>query len=294
MRTASPPLLRREFLAALAAAPLAGQSKSRIRAGCQTRAYGSPIKGRDKLLSILDELKTAGFEGFETNNASVRDAFDDPAPLRAEIRKRGVELIGLHMSARFTDAAAVAKDREAIQQVAKATLGLGGRYVMVSGPGVPRTPEGALIREALERRCEELDRAGRMCRQMGLQLCSHNHEKELDNNAEEMRAVIAHTGKANVSILLDLAYVFMAGLQAPALIREVGSRVAAVHVRDLLGPKQEVLLGQGKIDYKATAQALRDAGWSGWAILEVNQRKDISSGEMVTRARRYMKETMKI
>ena len=294
MAIVNPLLLRREFLAALAASPATAQTKSRIRVGCQTRAYGVPIKGRDKLLSILAELKTAGFTGFETNNASVRDAFEDPAPLRAEIRKSGVELIGLHMSARFTDAAAVAKDHEQIELVAKATLGLGGKHVIISGPGVPRTPDGTLVREALERRCEELDRAGKMCRQMGLRLCSHNHEKELDNNAEEMRAVLARTDKANVYVVLDLAYVFIAGLQAPALIREVGSRVAAVHVRDMLGPKQEALLGQGKIDYKATAQAMRESGWSGWAILEMNQRKDVSSGEMVTLARRYMKETMKI
>lgn len=286
-------LLRREFLAALAASPAAALAKPRIRAGCQTRAYGVPIKGREKLLSILAELKTAGFEGFETNNASVREAFDDPAHLRAAIRKSGVELIGLHMSARFTDAAAVAKDRELIESVAKGTLGLGGKYVFVSGPGVPRKADGTLVREALERRCEGLDRAGKMCREMGLRLCSHNHEKELDNNAEEMRAVLAHTDPANVWILLDLAYVFVAGLQAPALIREVGSRVAAVHVRDMVGPKQEVLPGQGKIDYKATAQAFRDARWSGWAILEMNQRKDISSRDMVTMGRRYMKDTMK-
>lgn len=290
---ASPTLLRREFLAALAATPVLAKPKSRIRAGCQTRAYGVPIKGTDKLLSILAELKTAGYEGFETNYASVRDSFADPAPLRAEIKKRGVELIGLHMGAKFIDPAAVAKDRELIESVAKGTLGLGGKNVFVSGPGVPRNPDGSLVKDALERRCEELDRAGKLCRQMGLRLCSHNHEKELDNNAEELRAVLKRTDPANVWVLLDLAYVHIARLQAPPLIREIGKRVAAVHVRDLNGPKQEALLGQGQVDYKATAEALRNAGWSGWAILEMNQRKDISSREMVTMGRRYMKETMK-
>lgn len=290
----NPVLLRREFLAALAASPAAAQSKPRIRVGCQTRAYGVPIKGRDKLLSILTELKAAGYAGFETNYTSVRDDFGDPAPLREEIRKRGVELIGLHMSARFTDAASVKEDRELIASVAKGTLGLGGKHVFVSGPGVPRNPDGTLVREALERRCEELDRAGKLCRQMGLRLSSHNHEKELDNNAEEMRAVLARTDAANVWILLDLAYVFVAGLQAPALIREIGSRVAAVHVRDMVGAKQEVLPGEGRIDYKATGEAMRAARWPGWAILEMNQRKDISSRDMVTMGRRYMKETMKI
>lgn len=287
-------LQRREFLAALAAAGAqAAPSKSRIRVGCQTRAYGVPIKGRDRLLAILKEMKAAGYEGFETNNASVRDAFDDPAPLAAEIRKSGVELIGLHMSARFT-ADTVAKDRESIEQVARATRGLGGTHVFVSGPGVPRDADGKLVREALERRCEELDRAGKQCREMGLRLCSHNHERELDNNAEEMRAVLAHTGPANVWVLLDLAYVFVAGLEGSALIREFGPRVAAVHIRDMVGPKQEVMPGQGKIDYPATARAMRESGWSGWAILEMNQRKEISSGEMITQARRFMKEKMKI
>ena len=60
---------RRTLLGTLATS--AGFAKSRMRAGCQTRCYGSPIRDKQKLLAVLEHLAAAGYEGFETNFASM-------------------------------------------------------------------------------------------------------------------------------------------------------------------------------------------------------------------------------
>ena len=55
---------------------------------------------KSKLLSALEKLKSAGYAGFETNYRSLEHSFDNSAPMRDQIEKRGLPLIGLHFGAR--------------------------------------------------------------------------------------------------------------------------------------------------------------------------------------------------
>ena len=127
------PLSRRDILLASLAALTRAQARSRIRLGCQTRAYGSPLKNRSELLAALADLHDLGYEGFETNFASLADSFADPQSARAEIARRGLPLIGLHMGAALFSPARLEKEQEQIAQIARAVKDFGGEYLMLSG-----------------------------------------------------------------------------------------------------------------------------------------------------------------
>ncbi|MBI1898395.1 MAG: TIM barrel protein [Acidobacteria bacterium] len=280
---------RREFLAALAAAGLLSGAPARIRVGCQTRTYGSPIRDRAKLLSVLEDLKSAGYEGFETNFASLEHSFADPAPMRAEIDRRGVPLIALHLGAALWSPASLEKERAQIERVSAAVKALGGTHLMLSGRALPK--EGA--QEALARKAAELQRTGAELAARGLRLCLHNHFQELARDAEELRFVLAHTQPDAVSLVLDVSYLHIAGLDIPEFIRRHGRRIGAFHIRDMKG-KREAQMGEGDIDFRAMAKALRDTGWTGWAIFEMNPLTDVPSRTMVGNARKYMKDVMQL
>ena len=70
-----------------------------------------------RLLAALADLHDLGYEGFETNFASLADSFADPQPARAEIARRGLPLIGLHMGAALFSPARLEKEQEQIAQV---------------------------------------------------------------------------------------------------------------------------------------------------------------------------------
>src|SRR5437870_8280884 len=178
---------RRELVLASLAALADVQARSRIRIGCQTRAWGSPLRDRAQLLSALSELRELGYEGFETNYASLAESFANPEPARVEIARRGVPLIGLHMGAALFNPARVEKEQEQIAQVARAVQDFGGEYLMLSGSGAPQSPD------LLKSKCRELNRAGKACRALGVRLCSHNHAQELANDARILRAVLDDT-----------------------------------------------------------------------------------------------------
>ncbi|MBI3683774.1 MAG: TIM barrel protein [Acidobacteria bacterium] len=285
------PASRRAFLSlfpvVVSAAP------ARIRPGCQTRAYGSPIREKERLLAVLDEIAATGFEGFETNFASLEHSFDNPDPMRREIEKRGLALIGLHTSPKLHVTDTAAREMRAAQRIARAIQALGGSLLVCSGSGMPRTGSGMLDPKTLELWCSNLNDLGRFCRDLGVRLAIHNHGKELENNAQELDAVMGATAAAHVWLLADISYCIGAGIRAEDVLARYASRLAGIHIRDLKNGK-EVLLGTGELDTRAVAEALRAVRWSGWAILEMNRRADMSSREMIMEGRRHMKQVMQI
>jgi sugar phosphate isomerase/epimerase len=275
--------MRRRSILYAVAAPLAAFA-TRVRVGCQTRLWGVPIRERDRLLSIIDDLAALGYEGFETNQASLEPYFADPAPMRREFNRRRVPLIGLHASARLVDPAKLAEEHSYLTTLARAVGEFGGEHLLLSGPGTAP--------EALARRSAELNKLGEACRQFGVTLAVHNHAKELENDAEELKAVVAQTDPKFVKLLLDIAYVHQAGVSIPALLVQFSSRIAGMHVRDLRGDV-ETRLGEGEVNLKAMAEAMRQTRWTGWLILEMNPRRNVSSRELAASGRRYFREVMK-
>jgi inosose dehydratase len=276
-------MLRREFIALLAAAA----RKERIRFGCQTRVYGVPIRDRARLLEILGELASYGYEGFETNINTLLPRFNNPAPDREDFLRRRVPLIALHLGASLFDAAKVESEQEQIAQAAKAVKEFGGTHLMLSGNKLPDS------KDSLRRKIRELNRAGKAAQQAGVILCSHNHGPELENDGYELRAQFEETDPALVSMVFDVGNPFPPGLEAVAIVRKYAQRIRAFHLRDTREGK-EVLMGTGEFDFAELATALRDTNWGGWLIVEENRQPGKTSGEQARAAKQYLERKMSL
>ena len=262
-----------------------------MRVGCQTRAYGSPITDKAKLLAVLEDLKAAGYEGFETNFRSLEHSFDDPSPMRREIEARGVPLIGLHLGAGLFDPKTLDREREQILRSARATKALGGEHVIVSGRQLPAGKDGHASREASAAKAREAERIGAELRAIGVRLSIHNHTHEVAHNAEELRRLLDETTQENVGLLFDVGHVHHGEVDVTAFVREHGPRITGLHVRDVKNG-DEAPMGAGIVDFAALGDAIRQIGWSGWVIVEVNERNDMPGRELVNRARAHLRKTM--
>ena len=284
--------LSRRACLALAAAPLLGAA-GKVRVGCQTRAYGSPIPDKAKLLGVLEDLKAAGYDGFETNSRSLEHSFENPAPMRREIEARGVPLIGLHMGAGLFDPEKIDAERAMILRNADATKALGGGHVIVSGRQLPTGSDGHALEEAIAAKAREANRLGAELRAMGLRLSIHNHTHEVAHDAAELRRLLARTRAEDVGLLFDVGHVHHDEVDIAAFVREHGDRITGLHVRDVKGG-DEVLIGTGKVDFEGLGAAIHETGWDGWVIVEVNRREDMPSRELVNRARKHLRNTMEV
>ena len=286
-------LTRRTLLSAALAPVFSQAAAPRVRVGCQTRAYGSPIPDRSRFLAVLDDLAALGYEGFETNYRSLEHSFDDPAPMRREFDKRGIELIGLHHGVGLFDPQKTPGEQEQILRIAKAVHGLGGRNIILSGRRLPTEADGRAQRTALASKVRELNRAGRACRDRGVRVSFHNHRHELAHGAEEITFVLAETNPDMVSLVLDVGHPFPPRLPATELVYQYPNRIAGFHLRDTKAG-DEVMIGSGDFDFAALGKAIRRTGWSGWLIVEVDRREDISSRDLVEKCRNHLRQTMKI
>lgn len=290
----SGPLHRRNFVFTLAAI-LGGPATAapRVRVGCQTRAYGSPLPNPDEFFVALGGLRRAGYAGFETNYRSLEWAFDNPSPAKQRLAAVGVEMIGLHAGVGLYEQDKASEEFELVRRIARGVRSLGGEHVIVSGRRLPQRSDGRAEREALARKAENLNNLGEECRRLGIRLSFHNHAHEVQHDAEEIRFVLNRTDPGLVSLLFDAGHVLRAEIDVPAFIREHASRIAGLHVRDVKDG-EEVLIGTGTMDFRALGKALRDTAWSGWVIVEVNKRDDFASDDLVLRARQHLRHTMEI
>jgi len=125
-----------------------------------------------------------------------------------------------------------------------------------------------------------------VCLRRGLSAAYHNHAPEFQSNEREIKYLIENTDPKLVHFVIDAGHALGAGADVPAFLNAHASRIAGVHLRDSrLG--REVPLAKGDFPLHATANALRGAGWRGWALLE-EERVDGSKLGGAAVYRRYL------
>jgi sugar phosphate isomerase/epimerase len=277
---------RREFLrsvpagAVLSAAwpafgpPLVAAAGPRI--GCQTNAWAVKSDDFALFLSVLDTIKSLGFEGFETGFRNVQGHYANAAAVRAQVAQRGLTCLGIHIFLNEYDPQTRIAPLDLVKATADGASALGAQRVIVSGGGL--APSGQVAERDLAAKLAGLDAAGRVCRDRGLALAYHNHGPEFGAGGAEMSGLIRGTDPALVEFVVDCGWASRARMNLAAFFTANRSRIAGMHLRDFKGDTQ-VPLGQGEVNWKPLAAAVRDSGWGGWVIAEEERADGSKPGE---------------
>ncbi len=266
-----------------------------IRFGVSPIAWANddmPELGGDTPLDrILADIRDVGFEGVELGGRFPRD----PAALRPLLQGYGLDLIGGWYSGALLERDAQAEI--AALQPHLALLEAMGSTVFVFAEtsnavhgdrtvpltGTPRLAQGDWARFGA-RMTEVADHvAGR-----GLKFAYHHHLGTVVERAEDVAALLRHTG-ASVGLTLDTGHAALGGVDPLAVIREHPERIAHVHCKDFRRATWRALHdggasfldgvvggmftvpGDGEIDYGAVMRALADIGYAGWIVIEAEQ-----------------------
>ena len=95
----------------------------------------------------------------------------------------------------------------------------------------------------------------------------------------ELDAVLETVDPKAVGILFDIAHYQQGGGDPVAAIRKYRDRIKVVHLKDVRAidkaPGYEwVELGRGRVDVKGCVAALKEVGFKGWAIIELDKVPD--------------------
>lgn len=275
---------RRQFLRSLpagaalsAALPLRSASAAAApHIGCQTNAWALKPDDFPLFLSVLGTLKSLGFEGFETSFRNVQAQYPTAAAARAQIEKTGLACFGIHIFLNEYDPQTRIAPIDLVRAQADGAAALGAQRLILSGGGLEK--DGQVRAEDLARKVAGLNAAAAYCRDKGLKLAYHNHGPEFAAGGAEIKGLIKGTDPGLVDFLVDCGWAYRAGVNFAAFFTEHRARIAGVHLRDFRGDAQ-VPLGQGDVDWKPLAAAVRDTAWTGWVLAEEERADGSKPGE---------------
>jgi len=110
-----------------------------------------------------------------------------------------------------------------------------------------------------------LNALGRICAANGIRVAYHNHFWE--SKAKGLIRLADSTDAANVTFAFDTGNDIQGGGVPAATLRELGDRVAVVHLKDYR-QSEGACLGDGTLDLNAVKQALAGIRFNGCVVLE--------------------------
>jgi len=230
-------------------------------------------------------------EGLEEALAAIRGAgyrqvellsdFFQP-DLRAKtlslLKKEQLEIPTLYTGSTLHEAAEGEKSIAAITQTAKELKKAGLQWI-VTNPS-PKPHGERKTDPELDLQARNLNRLGAALHKRGVRLMVHHHTPELVDNAREWRFQLQHTDPRLVSCCVDVDWAVRGGQEPLAFLREVGNRLASLHLRNHQQGVWMEDFGAGDIAYSKITDYLEESGFSGYLVVELAYEK----GTKITRS----------
>jgi len=257
---------------------------------------------------VLREIADAGYDGAPAPASG-------PERAAREFAEAGLRPAPGYLGARFWDRDArdeiLARARE--QVATSQALGVTELYAAASLTPERRllaghvSPEDALAPDALRIFAGTLSEVGRIAQDHGVALCFHHHVGSFIETRAELDQLFALVDREVVFLGPDFGHLVWAGDDPLALIRDYGTAIRTVHIKDL---NREVLdrgvaatwdyatfsanglfteLGTGFIDYRPIFAALTEQGFDGWVIVETDVTQLPTARESATISRAYLR-----
>jgi inosose dehydratase len=194
-----------------------------------------------------------------------------PDNLGELLRKNNLECPIVYSGTTLHEEAAAEKSMAVALKVADAGK-RAGASVLVVNPDPKRGRERKTDAE-IKLQAGNLNLLGEECKKRGMRLAVHNHDPELKEDAREWRSDMAYTNPKLVGICADVHWFFRGGHDPLVMLREAGTRIIDMHLRNSKNKVWTESLGDGDVDYRAVAAYARKIGYSGYLTVELAYEK---------------------
>ena len=251
---------------------------------------------------VLDEMSAAGYAGTELGPPDYLPR--DKGSLTRELGARGLALVGAFHPVPLHDPSRHREATSAALATARLLADLGAPVLVLAADGdegrraiagrVPANGSGSLDDAGWEYACTLVGRIARNAAELGLVTAFHPHAASYVEAPHEIDRLLDGTDARLVGLCLDTGHVAYGGGDPAALAKTHAGRVRHVHLKDLrrrvhedavrrridfrdaVGEGVFAPLGDGDLDLHGTLDALRDAGYDGWLVVEQDIRLGIT------------------
>src|SRR6266850_4211539 len=267
---------RRDFLASsLSAVAGAAAWRSNRLPAARIRFGYAAITWNGKDRQAIEDIAALGFHGIQLRQSAFDAWGDRPAELKELLAQQNLVLVALSSGNVSLDPATEKNTLAQHALHAQFVRDVGGRYLQV----IDERPHGAAPSpEDYRRMGRLLTEIGRRSSDLGIPLGYHNHMGALGQAPDEVARVLDAADPRFVKLELDTAHYQQGGGLPATAVKDYGSRLLFLHLKDLEGPLPAaasqsyrfVELGQGRVDFPGLFAALERAKFTGWAIVELD------------------------
>jgi inosose dehydratase len=281
---------RRELLKTLSATAtcsLAASAFRRTSAAAPSMKYGyAAITWGNDVMQAIDDVAAVGFRGIQlrTGDGTLARWGDKPAALGELLAKRGLTLVALSSGNLVIDPAREQEQLAMHVAHAKFVKDAGGLYLQV----IDERPKGRpIVADDYRRLGRLMTELGTRTGDLGVPLVYHHHMNSLGEKPDEVAAVLDAADRRHVRLLFDVAHYQQAGGDPVRGLRQYKDWLQLIHLKDVRSGGsgasrgssassgyQFVELGRGRVDLPGVFRALRDAGYDGWAVVELDRVPD--------------------
>ena len=271
---------------------------------------------------LLDEMARAGYAGTELG---PYDYFPTEAgQLRQELSARGLELVTAFVPIPLANPEAHEAGFQEAVRTARLLAAAGARLILLADAmdesriavaGRVDAERDGMSDAQWEGAAEVLMRTAVACRGLGLATAFHHHAGTFIETPDEIARLCELTPPDLVGLCLDTGHYFYGGGDPAAAVRQYGSRIRHLHLKDVRRPVLEQVregrvgfldavrrgvfceLGEGAIDFPQVIAGLTAQGYSGWAIVEQDtdaRQAGVDPFASALRSRQYLQQTIGI
>jgi len=246
--------------------------------------------------ALLDEMVAAGYNATEWGMNMERDA----AKLLADLQQRNLQILGGFVGLELRNREK--RDKEILRalEIGRFFQSIGAPYLIAADSGDDRRrseaghvdPNGALTKDQWNSLATGLNDLARELAPLGIKVVFHNHVGTYVETEPETARLLEETDPALVSWCLDCGHLAYGGGDTLRALEKYGNRVGYVHIKDV---DEQVLqksrengwsfaqalksyifapLGEGIARVPEVIDSLRQAGYTGWVVIEQDTTPD--------------------
>jgi inosose dehydratase len=213
----------------------------------------------------LRDIAAEGYQGVELFDGNAADFADRPEILRDLLRETGLTLVSVYTGANFIYQDILPDELSRVTRAAELAALFGAEQLVVGG-GARRA--AGTSEEDYDRLGAALDTVVDIAEQHGLVASYHPHLTTIVESPAELDKIMT---RSRIGFCPDTAHLAAGGGDPAGLIRRYPDRIRHVHLKDYRSdPFAFLPLGQGVLDFPDILAAVREAGYDGWVLVELD------------------------
>lgn len=212
---------------------------------------------------VLKEIARIGYRYIELFDGNLEKFDDSPEVLKAYLAETNTKILGIYTGANYIYSDAFEDEYYRMQDTIKRMKEFGAKHLVLGGGAIRANGNSEKDYEML---AKNLDTVAEFAKEEGIIASYHPHLGSAVETPEQIDQLFSLT---NIRFCPDIAHLVAGGGDALELIKKYRERIEYVHLKDLKG-SEFVPLGEGDIPLKEIIQYLKEDGFSGDWLVEID------------------------